>query len=249
MLTHAWNPGQTAGVTSGLHLVLSPCCSPTILTPCCSAMLFWHVVRACCSFSKSSTHSRRHAARCARCATSCLGNHHNLGLGGRHGGCSVTRRPPRLVCPSHPRHSAVAHRPRSVRSFAPDTTRVSRQSLAAQAPASPQSKRRRSPPPPRRASVSSKGKRRASSAPSKPALMMQCRGLPPTVLITTGTSPQTAASKHWDEAKMHELASTLCKMDETSSVPSVTINASKGSEDQASFQRHRSVCRGRTARR
>ena len=122
MLTHAWNPGQTAGVTSGLHLVLSPCCSPTILTPCCSAMLFWHVVRACCSFSKSSTHSRRHAAHSARCATSCLGNHHNLGLGGRRGGCAVTHRPPRLVCPSHPRQSAVAHRPRTVRSCAPGTT-------------------------------------------------------------------------------------------------------------------------------
>ena len=117
--------------------------------------------------------------------------------------------------------------------------RVSRQSLAAQAPASPQSKRRRSPPPPRRASVSSKGKRRASSVPSKPDLMMQCRGLPTKTLMEAGAYPEAAASKCWDEVKMHELASTLCKMDETSSVSSAAINASKGSEDQASFQRHR----------
>ena len=66
--------------------------------------------------------------------------------------------------------------------------------------------------------------------------------------MTVGAYPEAAVSKRWDETKMHELASALCKMDETSSVPSAAINASKGSEEQASFQRHRSVCRGRTAR-
>lgn len=78
--------------------------------------------------------------------------------------------------------------------------RASRQSLAAQAPASPQAKRRH------------------SSAPSKPALMMQCRGLPTKALMTAGAYPEATVSKRWDEAKMHELASTLCKMDEASSV-------------------------------
>jgi len=127
--------------------------------------------------------------------------------------------------------------------------RVSRQSLTTQTPASPQSKRRRSPSSPRRASASSKGKRRASSVPSKPALMMQCRGLPTKALMTAGAYPETVVSKRWDETKMHELASTLCKMDEASSVPSDVINTTKGSEEETSFQRHRSVCRGRTARR
>ena len=78
---------------------------------------------------------------------------------------------------------------------------------------------------------------------------MQCRGLPTKALMEAGAYPEVTVSKRWDEAKMHELASTLCKMDEASSVPSDEINASKGSEEQSSFQRHRSVCRGRTARR
>ena len=67
--------------------------------------------------------------------------------------------------------------------------------------------------------------------------------------MEAGAYPEASESKRWDETKIHELASTLCKMDETSSVPSATINAPKGSEEQESFQRHRSVCRGRTARR
>jgi hypothetical protein len=71
--------------------------------------------------------------------------------------------------------------------------RASRQSLPAQAPASPQAKRRHSPPPPRCASASSKGKRRASSAPSKPALMMQCRGLPTKALMAAGAYPEANA--------------------------------------------------------
>jgi hypothetical protein len=48
--------------------------------------------------------------------------------------------------------------------------------------------------------------------------MMQCRGLPTKALMTAGEYPETVVSKRWDEAKMHELASTLCKMDEASSV-------------------------------
>ena len=67
--------------------------------------------------------------------------------------------------------------------------------------------------------------------------------------MTAGAYPETAASKRWEEVKMHDLVSTLCKMDEASSVPSVAINATKGSEEQAFFQRHRSVCRGRTTHR
>jgi hypothetical protein len=47
---------------------------------------------------------------------------------------------------------------------------------------------------------------------------------------------------------MHELASTLCKMDETSSVPSAAIIASNPSEEQTTARRHRSVSRGSTAR-
>jgi hypothetical protein len=79
--------------------------------------------------------------------------------------------------------------------------------------------------------------------------MKQCRGLPTKTLMAAGTYPETAVSKRWDEAKMHELVSTLCKMDEESSVPSTAINAPKASEEQATVQRHRSVCRGRTAYR
>ena len=61
--------------------------------------------------------------------------------------------------------------------------------------------------------------------------MMQCRGLPTKALMTTGAYPESGTSKCWDEVKMHELASTLCKMDEVSSVPSVAINAPNGSEE------------------
>jgi hypothetical protein len=66
--------------------------------------------------------------------------------------------------------------------------------------------------------------------------------------MSSGTYPEATVSNRWDEAKMHELASTLCKMDEASSVPSDAIIASKTSEEQATAQRHRSVCRGRTDR-
>jgi uncharacterized protein (DUF2336 family) len=78
--------------------------------------------------------------------------------------------------------------------------------------------------------------------------MIQCRGLPTKALMTAGAYPETVVSKRWDEAKMHELDSTLCKMDETSSVPSAAIIASNPSEEQTTVKRHRSVSRGRTAR-
>jgi hypothetical protein len=48
--------------------------------------------------------------------------------------------------------------------------------------------------------------------------------------MAAGAYPEATVSKRWDEAKMHELASTLCKMDEASSVPSDVINTTKGSE-------------------
>jgi hypothetical protein len=68
--------------------------------------------------------------------------------------------------------------------------------------------------------------------------MKQCRGLPTKVLMSAGAYPEATVSKRWDEAKMHELTSTLCKMDEESSVPSADIITSKTSEDQTTAQRH-----------
>ena len=222
MFIPAWNPRQTAGSASGLHLDVTPA-SGTI------------------TISDSEDDAAGTPSLVDVSVTITISDSED----GSAGTPSLVVPP--VVCARLTPDKAPSLTVPTVCVRSPQAQRrASRQSFSSEGPASPQAKCRRSPPPPRRASTSSKGKNRASSAPSIPVLMNQCRGLPTKSLMTAGTYPESTVSKRWDESKMHELVSTLCKKDETSSVPSTVIIVSKTSEEQATAQRYRSVYRGRT---